>query len=136
MSQPPTKQLRQPPSFNWFHCGPEDVALLMTIEGKRYEIRSVDYWDELFMRCTNIAEETGKAVKLLPVTGSELCGYLGVEPGSVVTDQATRAADFALIVHTCWDVLRHAPDEVTRVKAFNLLQSLGQNCPPSPNWMI
>jgi hypothetical protein len=98
----------------------------MLVDGERLEMRPVCHWDELFFRCTNIADETGMAVKLLPMTALELLNYTGLDSKAVCRDPTIVGDDYSLMVKTCVDVLRKPQDDRNRAKACDLLQSLLQ----------
>ena len=123
MNQPPLKFLNMPPSLNWIPVEPGDVALVLLVGGKRYAVRPVSDWDKLFAAAKDIAWETKLPVKLLPLTGTELCNFLGVAP-DVLSDPSETAADFHLIMTTCWEVLAEAQDPDARKQAIELMQSL------------
>lgn len=105
--------------------GPRDLFLVILIDGRRVAIHHADEYERWRVAAERLAAQEGVNVKVLPMSGSELMNFLGieVEPSQPIAnlDPAFRAQ----AVKNFMDVLRGDSGERGRAEALDMLGHLG-----------
>jgi hypothetical protein len=105
--------------------GPRDMFLVILINGKRVAIQHADEYDRWRTAAEQLAAQEKCNVKVLPMTGSEMMAFLGIEPEP---DQPLANLDPAFraqAVTNFMDVLRGCSGEQDRAEALDMLGHLG-----------
>jgi len=105
--------------------GPRDLFLVILINGKRVAIHQADEHDRWQQAAERLAREQECHVKVLPMTGSELMNFLGIEPGPPQPMDALDPAFRAVAVQNCLDLLRETKEPRECEEAIDLLRKLG-----------
>lgn len=105
--------------------GPRDLFLVILINGKRAAIQHADEYERWRGAAERLAAEQKCSVKVLPMSGSEMMNFLGIEPEP---SQPIANLDHAFreqAVRNCMDVLRECDGAHDREVALDLLGHLG-----------
>ncbi len=105
--------------------GPLDLFLVILINGKRVAIQQADEYERWRVAAERLAAQEGVNVKVLPMSGSELMNFLGIEtePDQPIAD--LDPAFRAQAVTNFMDVLRGGSSERDRADALDMLGHLG-----------
>ena len=106
--------------------GPRDVALLVFADGKRVGMFPVADYERVLANVRQLAEVAKAQVKLLPVTGQELLGFLGTTAAKLGAGRSHEhdAWDRHLVVNACTEALQKSDDPGVRKDAYDMLVSL------------
>ncbi len=105
--------------------GPLDLFLVILINGKCASIQHADDYDRWRNAAEQLAAQEQCNVKVLPMSGSEMMAFLGIEPEP---HQPIANLDHAFreqAVKNCKDVLRECSGAQDREVALELLGYLG-----------
>jgi len=105
--------------------GPRDLFLVILINGKRVAIQQAAEYDKWRAAAEQLAAQEDCNVKVLPMSGSELMNFLGVEPEASQPIASLDAAFREQAVKNCMDVLRTGSGERDRADALDMLGHLG-----------
>jgi hypothetical protein len=105
--------------------GPRDLFLVILINGKRVGIQHAADYDKWRVAAERLAALEKCNVKVLPMGGSELMAFLGVEPEPSQPIANLDPVFRAQAVKNCMDVLREGGDERDRGDALDMLGHLG-----------
>lgn len=106
--------------------GPRDLCVVTFIEGVRAAINPVTEYEQARAKAIAFAKETKWSVKLLPVTGRELMGFMRVKPSDFASPSASDAEMRQLVVSTCREALRECDDGTVRREAYDLLVNMSE----------
>ena len=105
--------------------GPRDLFIVILINGKRAAIQDADEYNKWRAAAERLAAEGNCNVKVLPMSGSELMNFLGVEPEPSQPIANLDPVFRAQAVQNCMDVLREESGERDRADALDMLSHLG-----------
>lgn len=105
--------------------GPRDLFLVILINGKRAAIQHADEYDRWRVAAERLAAQESVNVKVLPMSGSEMMNFLGIEPESSQPIANLEPAFREQAVKNCMDVLRECSGAHDRKVALELLGHLG-----------
>lgn len=105
--------------------GPRDLFLVILINGKRAAIQHAEEYDRWRVAAERLAAQEGCNVKVLPMTGSEMMNFLGVEPEPSQPIANLDPAFREQAVKNCMDVLRECSAAHDREVALDMLGHLG-----------
>ena len=105
--------------------GPRDLFLVIVINGKRVAVQHADEYERWRVAAERLAAQEGCNVKVLPMSGSELMNFLGVEPEASQPIANLDAAFREQAVKNCMDVLRTGSGDRDRAEALDMLGHLG-----------
>lgn len=104
--------------------GKLDLFVLTLVEGKRGHIDPVTDYEAALERARVFHHQHPSQIKVLPMTGPELCNYLGLSP-----PEHPHPVDAAMqqeMVDTLLRVTRESNDSDARADALDLLTELGK----------
>ncbi|AJA09079.1 hypothetical protein SKP52_10890 [Sphingopyxis fribergensis] len=105
--------------------GPHDLFLVILINGRRAAIQHADDYDKWRSAAEELAAQENCNVKVLPMSGSELMNFLGIEPAPPHPIANLDPAFRDQAVKNCMDVLRECAGASDRGDALDLLGHLG-----------
>jgi hypothetical protein len=106
--------------------GPRDLFIVILINGKRVAVHHADEYDKWRTAAERLAAQEDCNVKVLPMSGSELMNFLGVEPDPAQPIANLDPVFRAQAVKNCMDVLREGGSgERDRADALDMLNHLG-----------
>lgn len=105
--------------------GPRDLFLVILINGKRVAIQQADEYDKWRAAAERLAAQEHCDVKVLPMSGTELMNFLGVEPEQPQLIANLDPAFRDQAVTNFMDVLRGSSGERDRADALDMLGHLG-----------
>lgn len=105
--------------------GPRDLFLVILINGKRVAIQQADEYDKWRAAAERLVAQEHCDVKVLPMSGSELMNFLGVEPEQPQPIANLDPAFREQAVTNFMDVLRGGSGERDRADALDMLGHLG-----------
>lgn len=108
--------------------GPQDLFLVILVNGQRARIRSVEHYDRWRAAAERLADEHQCQVKVLPMTGDELMNFYGIVPGPPQSIEKLKEDDpefYEQSVRNCMDVLRECGSQDDREQALDLLTKMG-----------
>ena len=104
--------------------GPRDVCVVTLVDGRRVSIdHALDYGKAL-SAAYELAGQLVGPVKVLPMTGSEFMGFLGLTAADFPSSPEADAKDKELAIRSCREILRDGNDASLRREAFDLLAAL------------
>lgn len=105
--------------------GPEDLFVVILIEGKRAGIHPAADHARWRWAAERLAESKQCQVKVLPMTGGEMMNFLGIKPAARQPIENMDSAFREQSVRNCMDVLRECESSDDRKQALELLSHLG-----------
>lgn len=105
--------------------GPEDLFLVILINGKRVGIQHATDHARLRWAAERLAESQQCQVKVLPMAGDEMMNFYGIKPGARQPIENMDPAFREQAVKNCMDVLRECGSQEDREQALKLLGHLG-----------
>ena len=105
--------------------GPRDEFVVVLVNGKRVNFWPVTDYDKLRTLATRLVDEHQCQMKVLPMTGSELMNFLGLEPGAPQPMETLDPELRQQAIVNCMDSLRESAEPREREWALDLLQKLG-----------
>lgn len=105
--------------------GPRDLFLVILINGKRAAIQQADEYERWRKAAERLAAQEGVNVKVLPMSGSEMMNFLGIEPEPPQPIANLDPAFREQAVKNFMDVLRESSSERDRADALDMLGHLG-----------
>lgn len=105
--------------------GPRDLFLVILINGKRAAIQHADEYDRWRAAAEQLAAQEHCNVKVLPMSGSEMMNFLGIEPEPPQPIANLDPAFREQAVKNCMEVLRGNSSERDRADALDMLGHLG-----------
>ena len=105
--------------------GPQDLFLVILVNGKRASIQSVEDYDRWRWAAERLAEQQQCQVKVLPMTGDEMMNFYGIspQPPQPIANLDREFREQA--VRNCLDVLRECGSQKDRAQALDLLTKMG-----------
>ncbi|WP_156358211.1 hypothetical protein [Sphingobium sp. Leaf26] len=105
--------------------GPRDLFLVIIINGRRAAIQHADEYERWRVAAERLAASEKCDVKVLPMSGSEMMNFLGIEPAPPQPIANLDPAFREQAVKNCMDVLRECNGSYDREVALDLLGHLG-----------
>lgn len=105
--------------------GPEDLFILILIDGKRVAIHHAIDHARWRWAAERLAESQQCQVKVLPMSGQELLNFLGIQPAAPQPIENMDPTFREQAVRNCLDVLRECGSQEDREQALSLLNRLG-----------
>lgn len=105
--------------------GPRDLFLVILVNGKRAAIQHADDYDKWRAAAEQLAAQENCNVKVLPMSGSELMNFIGIEPEPPQPIANLDPAFREQAVKNCMDVLRECAGAKDRGDALDMLGHLG-----------
>ena len=105
--------------------GPQDLFLVILVNGQRASIQSVEDYDRWRWAAEQLAEQQQCQVKVLPMTGDEMMNFYGIspQPPQPIANLDREFREQA--VRNCLDVLRECGSQKDRAQALDLLTKMG-----------
>lgn len=105
--------------------GARDLFLVVLINGRRVAIQHATEHDRWKVAAEKLALEQQCQVKVLPMTGEELMGFLNIVPSAPRPIEELDSAFREQAITNCMDVLRECGGQEDREQALSLLGHLG-----------
>jgi hypothetical protein len=105
--------------------GARDLFLVVLINGRRVAIQHATEYERWRDAAQKLAHEQQCQVKVLPMAGEELMGFLNIQPSAPQPLEAMDPAFREQAITNCMDVLRECGKQEDREQALSLLGHLG-----------
>jgi hypothetical protein len=105
--------------------GPQDLFLVILVNGQRASIQSVEDYDRWRWAAEQLAEQQQCQVKVLPMTGDEMMNFCGISPHPPQPIANLDPEFREQAVRNCLDVLRECGSQEDRAQALGLLTKMG-----------
>lgn len=105
--------------------GPRDICVVTLVDGRRVSVDHVLDYEKARTKGHQLAQQFSRPVKVLPMGGTELIGFLGLAKADFTPSAETDIEVRELVVSTCREALLECDDGVIRREAYELLVALG-----------